>query len=84
VPGIRQSDGTYIPNLAATPQTFTMSPAVVAYAHTVGGLLDLANTALSGNALPSGITISDVNNAVDAINRGFDQFRFVVASSGCF
>lgn len=84
VPAIRLSNGTYIPDLSATPQNFSMSPNVVAAAHTVGGLLDLANLALSGSPIPSGMTISDINNAVDAINRGFDQTRFVVSSSGCF
>lgn len=84
VPGIRLSNGTWVPNFAVSPTTFTMSANVVANAHTVGGLLALANSALSGASLPPGITLSDINNAVDAINKGFDQVRFVVSSSGCY
>lgn len=40
---------------------------------TVQYILTVANTVLGGGALPSGITISDLNNAVDAINNNFDS-----------
>ncbi|MDB5278840.1 MAG: hypothetical protein JWR61_3795 [Ferruginibacter sp.] len=43
---------------------------------TVGDLLNLASNALGGAALPSGVTLSDINNAVDVINRSFDGGRF--------
>jgi hypothetical protein len=38
----------------------------------VSGLLDLANRALAGLSTGS-VRLSDINNAVDAINRGFDD-----------
>jgi hypothetical protein len=42
--------------------------------HTVGGLLELANLALAGQ--PTGdANLTSINNAVDAINRGFDECR---------
>jgi hypothetical protein len=42
----------------------------------VNGLLELANRALAG--WPRGdASLSQINNAVDAINRGFDECRFV-------
>jgi hypothetical protein len=44
---------------------------------TVKGLWDLANRALGG-ANTAGATLSEINNAVDAINRGFDGCRFIV------
>jgi hypothetical protein len=43
----------------------------------VSGLLDLANRALSGQSTGS-VKLSDINNAVDAINRGFDDCGFLV------
>ncbi|UCH83155.1 MAG: T9SS type A sorting domain-containing protein, partial [Candidatus Latescibacterota bacterium] len=44
---------------------------------TVLGLWDLANRALGG-AYTAGASLSQINNAVDAINRGFDGCRFIV------
>jgi hypothetical protein len=44
---------------------------------TVKGLWDLANRGLGGG-YTAGATISEINNAVDAINRGFDGCRFIV------
>jgi hypothetical protein len=41
---------------------------------TVRGLLELANRALAGMPT-SGASLSDINAAVDAINRGFDECR---------
>jgi len=47
---------------------------------TVKGLLELANRALA--AQPTGsATLSDINAAVDAINRGFDECRVLVDCS---
>jgi hypothetical protein len=46
----------------------------------VNGLLELANRALAGDLsyiTAVGGTISDINQAVDAINRGFDNCRFI-------
>jgi hypothetical protein len=46
---------------------------------TVTGLFELANRGLAGQ--PTGVaTLSDINKAVDAINRGFDGCRFLVCS----
>jgi hypothetical protein len=44
----------------------------------VAGLFALANSALCGNALPAGVTYSDITNAVDCINRAFDECRSFV------
>src|SRR5262249_10201981 len=46
---------------------------------TVGGLLDLANKALAGDTNLGGASIANINDAVDAINRGFDGCRFLVS-----
>jgi hypothetical protein len=40
---------------------------------TVTQVLALANSVLGGAALPSGISTSDLNNAVNAINNNFDS-----------
>lgn len=40
---------------------------------TVQQVLTIANSILGGVALPPGITVSDVNNVVDAINNNFDN-----------
>jgi hypothetical protein len=48
----------------------------------VNQLYALANQALGGNT-PSGLSISDINAAVDAINRAFDQCRVLVAFGTC-
>ena len=44
----------------------------------VDGLLELANCAL-GNEPTGGASPSNINKAVDAINRGFDNCRFFVS-----
>ena len=43
----------------------------------VSGLLDLANRALAGLQTGS-VKVSDINNAVDTINTGFDECRMLV------
>jgi hypothetical protein len=48
--------------------------------NTVGGLLELANRALGGGAT-GGASLSEINGAVDAINVGFDECRYVVGCS---
>jgi hypothetical protein len=49
----------------------------------VSGLLALANSALCGNALPAGVTYTDITNAEDCINNAFDGCRsFVTWASG--
>ncbi len=45
---------------------------------TVGGLLDLANRALAGEALPAGVTLSMIAEAVDLINNAFDGCRLFI------
>ena len=49
---------------------------------TVAKLNALANECLGGN-IPSGMTISDVSSAADAINRAFDRCRILVAFGTC-
>jgi hypothetical protein len=44
---------------------------------TVADLLNLANSGLAGQST-NGSSLSDINKAVDAINRGFDGCRFLV------
>jgi hypothetical protein len=46
---------------------------------TVSNLLILANRALGGQSI-AGISHSQVNQAVDAINRGFDECRVLVSN----
>jgi PKD repeat protein len=43
---------------------------------TVQNLLDLASASLGGASLPSGVTLSDINNAIDVINNAFDGGKF--------
>jgi hypothetical protein len=53
---------------------------------TVQNLLALANAVLNGgNQTQNGATVtpSDVNNAVDAINKGFDKCRTTEEPTGC-
>jgi hypothetical protein len=63
---------------------FTIPPSVLTalsnlgLSNTVTDLLELANRALAGQANLGGASLGDINNAVDAINRGFDKCRFVV------
>jgi hypothetical protein len=45
----------------------------------VAGLLALANSALNGTALPTGVSYSDITNAVDMINNAFDGCRSFVS-----
>ncbi|MFM9026651.1 MAG: T9SS type A sorting domain-containing protein, partial [Bacteroidota bacterium] len=49
--------------------------------NTVGDLLQLANNALAGSYLPSpgAPSLSEINAALDAINRGFDECRVLVS-----
>lgn len=43
---------------------------------TVQNLLDLASASLGGASLPSGVTLSDINNAINVINNAFDGGKF--------
>jgi hypothetical protein len=67
--------------------TYHIAPSVLAAIDelglwpTVQGLWELANRAL-GDAYHGDATISEINNAVDAINRGFDGCRFIVECGG--
>jgi len=45
---------------------------------TVADLLKFASDALGGATLPAGVSLSNINAAVDAINRGFDECRIFV------
>lgn len=58
---------------------------VSAPARSVGRLLMLANFALAGETNLGGAGLADINSAVDAINRAFDQGRFLIncACSTC-
>jgi hypothetical protein len=49
------------------------------YAGTVAGLLQLANDVLGGVNIP-GISLSDVNDAVSAINETFDECKLLVGT----
>ena len=65
-------------------QTFTIPASVftaltsLSLPHTVNGLLELANRALA-NQPTGGASFSNINAAVDAINRGFDECRFLIS-----
>src|SRR5262249_58625196 len=69
-------------NPADPPKTFTIPVSVttalclLGEPLTVGGLLDLANIALGGGDT-KGASNADINQAVDAINEGFDECRFL-------
>jgi hypothetical protein len=53
------------------------SPSVGIQSPTVRGLLELANRALAGQPT-GGASTSEINDAVDSINRGFDECRQLV------
>jgi hypothetical protein len=40
---------------------------------TVQEVLTIANSVLGGGSLPSGLTIANINDTVDSINRNFDN-----------
>jgi len=71
--------GVYL-DPASTPATFAIPSSVLTAlgpSPTVGGLLNLANLALSGaSGLPP---LSDINSAVNNINVGFDGCRALIA-----
>jgi hypothetical protein len=48
---------------------------------TVGGLFELANLALGGGQLPSGVNLSMIAEAVDAINNLFDECKIFAGYS---
>jgi hypothetical protein len=73
---------------ASAPITAYNIPAVVLSAldnlglpRLVAGLLELANRGLA-NQPTGGASLSEINNGVDAINRGFDRCRFLVDCPG--
>jgi hypothetical protein len=71
--------------MAGTERTFCLPNNVYNYLSspkTITKLYNLANQALGGN-IPAGMTISDINSAVDAINNGFDQCRILVSFGSC-
>jgi hypothetical protein len=61
----------------AAVRAAVVSPVLGINDPTVRGLLELANRALGGQAVGSA-TWSEINDAVDAINRGFDECRVLV------
>ncbi|MCW1147968.1 hypothetical protein OJ995_07025, partial [Flavobacterium sp. TH16-21] len=74
--------GSNIPNME-TIQVFNIPQGIIDYLSlnggaTVGNLFALANKALGGENI-GGISHSNVNAALDAINRGFDKCRIRVA-----
>jgi len=77
------STGTAIPG---TNQTFAIPQSVISYLganNTIGDLFTLANRALGRAYVPTTgtPTLSEINQAVDAINRGFDGCRMLVGFS---
>jgi hypothetical protein len=73
--------GSNEPNME-TAQEFTISSNVISYLENNGGatvanLFALANKSLGGEST-GGINAATINNAVDAINRGFDECRVKV------
>jgi hypothetical protein len=70
-------------------QEFTIPSSIISYLNvnypqggaTVNNLFNLANKALGGENI-GGLTPSNINDAVDAINRGFDECRLKVSSQG--
>ncbi|MFM7234961.1 MAG: HYR domain-containing protein, partial [Flavobacteriales bacterium] len=70
--------------IAGTERTFCIPSNVWNHISpkTVGKLFELANQALGGS-VPAGMTISDINAAVDAINNGFDGCRIAVSFGTC-
>jgi hypothetical protein len=68
-------------SVPASVRNALLDPALGINDLTVQGLLELANRGLA--ALPTGgASLSDINAAVDAINRGFDECRASVNCSG--
>jgi hypothetical protein len=47
---------------------------------TVNQLIALADQAVAGNSLPAGVTLSDINDALDAVNENFDDCK---QNNGC-
>ena len=80
------SDGVYGCNGGANDdpiEKITMPASVLAaldslgLPRTVNGLLELANNGLAGRPT-GGATLSEITQAVGAINDGFDECRFLV------
>ena len=78
--------GTFIWTVRTTP--YHVSDCRIAQAvynaispKTVAGLYALANSALCGNALPAGVTLDNIKDAVDCINNAFDGCRSFIAWS---
>ncbi len=67
-------DASAISSLKITTNTTLMG---LLNGKTVNDLLNMASAALGGT-LPSGVNYSDINNAVDVINKSFDEGRFVL------
>ncbi|MCX7993888.1 MAG: HYR domain-containing protein, partial [Fimbriimonadales bacterium] len=71
------------PDPMALPRCVTLPPSVLTaldnlgLPRTVGGLLELANRALAGHPT-GGASLSDINSAVDALNRAFDGCKLMV------
>jgi hypothetical protein len=69
------TDATAISSLRLTTST-GLTAWINGGTKTVADLLNLASNALGGATLPAGITLADINNAVDVINRSFDGGRY--------
>jgi len=87
-PDGKPGTGDELFNFNSTPKGITIPNNVFCvlsqigdHTETVHNLLELANLALA-NQLPAGVSFSDVNNAVSAINEGFDECRFLVSCVG--
>jgi uncharacterized repeat protein (TIGR01451 family) len=71
-------DATTLSSLEITTNTALKTWINTAPVKTVNDLLTLASNALGGGTLLTGVTLSDINYAVDVINRSFDGGRFVL------
>jgi len=65
-------DASSISSLKLTSNTTLMN---LLNGKTINDLFNMASAALGGT-LPSGVTYTDINNAVDVINKSFDAGRF--------
>ena len=78
-PKIREcSLGLYTPTV--NEYKYYDIPAVVGLlpTKTVQGLFDMANKALGGGVLPSGVTLTNLAAAVDIINNAFDGYKIAM------
>src|SRR5262249_25217375 len=71
-------DPSSAPSTSRIPLSVTCALTHLGLPHTVGGILELGNRALACQCIDVA-SLADVNQAVDAINSGFDECRFLVS-----